>query len=979
MRKKVKVISIIFYILLSLVVITVGLFVADALPQKLSYKINSFFSNIDIPVKSDEVINDAIHPVAVEKEDEKNSLPEDMMAMWLELDHDVTADPANGINGYLNEMVLYYDYFENFHANAVFIKPDTGNKYASLTDAAGNHADLLREYLNYAATRSYTSFLILDDDLIFDAEGNLCFDNAKYYLSNYTFGGVLLYSEKLTADASLASGLTYFSQAIGSFDKKLLFGTVLTSVEGNGYADQQSIDILSTGYCDYILIKTSGSTISSVLPFGKVTSWWNDFASNYGSTSFYVFHRADLVGGNTPGWGSTAELQSELRCMWDYNNILGSVFHNASAMRSNIGSFAQHAASLIEDGGKDGLKIQKISLDSETNTVTFSGTSLTGHRLLCNRMIAKETGGFFSIKYPLAAGNNSFTFSSCGKELTYRVFNNSHLISAYYPQTDINAAKDDVITITAVCMTGSQVLCTLNGVDYEMRLQENVTLDGMPEGFSVYECGISFTGSSYNDINLGNIVITATLGADKEAVICGRVTLLKSNTSPALNKFLEFVYKVFFHESSKNSQYKELSTHTDDFSISPYHDNGLGTSLMCRIVHDDTEQLGATGAYDTYQPALSALCEGTLDYIDNMTVSPEGYIRYELRSGISVYGVNCELINNAFTMPANKIKVSSVTETVSSTDLVFDTDWLVPVTVKESPLSYRKGYLNYSFNVDSYNAEYVDVIFHHTDTFYNQAKLNFSSDSPFSRTELYSSSNGEIILRLYLRQKGQFYGFDIHKDDESHVIVSFKKHSNGSIAGKVIMLDPGHGGLAMTGTALSDESVCEAKVTLKIAEKAKQMLEAQGATVLLTRTLDTALDLDERCEILSRYNPDVFVSIHCDGSDNESDSGTHTFYFRSYSQPLASAISTSLVSSYSNYIYRPGDTNYASINRGIKFYPFYVTRLNQCPAVLVETGFMTNFVEGSILANDNAQYWIAQGIANGIMNYFTANNATVTG
>lgn len=400
---------------------------------------------------------------------------------------------------------------------------------------------------------------------------------------------------------------------------------------------------------------------------------------------------------------------------------------------------------------------------------------------------------------------------------------------------------------------------------------------------------------------------------------------------------------------------------------------------MCRIINDDTEQLGPVGAYDTYQPNLSTLCEGTLDYIDKMTVSQEGYIRYDLRSGISVYGVNCELINNAFVMPSNSVKVTGVAETASSTDLHFDTDWLVPVTLRESPLSYHKGYLNYSFNVDSYNAEYVDIIFNYTDKFYNQAQLVFAQDSPFSHTELYSGSKGELILRLYLRQKGHFYGFDIHKDEDSGLVVSFKKHSTGDLTGKIIMLDPGHGGLAMTGTALSDETICEAQVTLKIAQKAQQMLAAQGATVILTRNLDTALDLDARCRLLSQYDPDIFVSIHCDGSDNESDSGTHTFYFRSYSHPLANAINTALVSSYTNYIYHPGDTNYSAVNRGIKYYPFYVTRLNQCPSVLVETGFMTNFVEGNILANDNAQYWIAQGIASGITTYFQNNNATVTG
>ena len=126
---------------------------------------------------------------------------------------------------------------------------------------------------------------------------------------------------------------------------------------------------------------------------------------------------------------------------------------------------------------------------------------------------------------------------------------------------------------------------------------------------------------------------------------------------------------------------------------------------------------------------------------------------------------------------------------------------------------------------------------------------------------------------------------------------------------------------------------------------------------------------------LTLFGTSYFVSIHCDGTDNIADAGTHTFYFRPYSQPLANAINTSLTSVYQTYIYVPTDTNYAKVDKSIKFYPFFVTRLNHCPSVLVETGFMTNPVEGQILASDNAQYWIAKGISDGVEAYFANNHA----
>lgn len=978
MKKKKSRVLAVLYIFAALIAVGAGLYFTDALPSKLSYKIDSFFSGISVPANGDEKQEEPDKPdQQLTPQVVYRSLPDRMYGIWLDLDSDTETDVSYGADAVLREADRYFNYFMNFYANTLFIRPDTQQKYASLNDAAGNSVDILREYLNRARAKSYKCILIADDGMIASEQGNFSFNDVKYYLTNYSFDGVVLSADPLAASGMLYDAAYYLHDAIKSYDPGLLFGTVVQPIAGTDHADKQTLDILNSAKSDFVLIRGDGAIASPSLPFAQVMAWWNTLAGYYPNIGFSILHRMDLVCNAGSEWGDYAEIAEQMRYMWDYTNITGSVFYDAASLRTDKASSAQRIAALLENGASDELKVTSIKLDSAQNTASFTGTSRSGHVLSCNNVPANPNGGAFSLKYPLKAGANTFSFFSCGKEVTYRVFNNSHLIDSYYPQTDINAAKDDTVTITAVCMEGCSVVCTLNRHEYAMTEQVGTVMDGIPLGFTVYACSINFTGSSNTDLNLGNIVITASLGDDKEAVTCGRVTLLKSNSSTALNGFLEFVYSAFFRDSSKNSQYTELSAPEDDFTVSPYKDNGLGTALMCRICDDDTEQLGPAGAYDTYQPDLSCLCKGTLDYVDNMTVSEEGYIRYELRSGISVYGVNCELINNAFAMPENKIAVNRVEEGASSTDIVFNTDWFVPVKVKALPQNYRKGYLEYSYNVSSFTAEYVDVTFCHTAEFYNQSKLSFAADSPFSHSELYAGADGTLILRLYLKKAGQFYGFDIRKDDESHIVLSFKKRTNGSLAGKVIMLDPGHGGLAMTGTALADNSAREADVTLSIALKAYKMLTDQGAVVLMTRTADTALDLDARCDILSEYDPDIFVSIHCDGTDDISMSGTHTFYFRPYSQPLASAINTSLVSVYRNYIYSPTDTNYPAVDRGIKYYPFYVTRMNQCPAVLVETGFMTNPVEGSILANDNCQYWIAEGIVGGIINYFITNNAAV--
>lgn len=74
---------------------------------------------------------------------------------------------------------------------------------------------------------------------------------------------------------------------------------------------------------------------------------------------------------------------------------------------------------------------------------------------------------------------------------------------------------------------------------------------------------------------------------------------------------------------------------------------------------------------------------------------------------------------------------------------------------------------------------------------------------------------------------------------------------------------------------------------------------------------------------------------------------------------------------YATVIYSRFDRNYSQIDKSIKYYPYYVTRTDVCPSVLVEAGFMSNDFEGRILADDNCRMWIADAMAKGIVDYLT--------
>lgn len=966
----------ILFLIISCVAIIAGLYLADALPDKFSYRITDIVSRFGSshssseensePTDDETNTDSAIQEIKVS---ENKLFSGHSYSVYLDLTNDLTADPSDYAS-ILNEADEYFNYYLNFNTDTVFIKPDIQKKYADSVDASSNQLDILREYMLRASDYCFKCVLVADYEMI-SGEDGLSFEIVNYYLSNYDFNGILLITDGFEND--IFNTVNFMQLHLSAAFSGKPFGISANTTDIDNVIPDEIDNVIQNGLCSFVVINADYPMNSSTLPFATVLGKWNAEAALYDGIDFICMHRCDRNNSGESGWRSNSECVEQLVCLWDYDRIDGSLFYNSRSLRENKSSFAQRIAYHLSDGEYKDLTVKRINVDSESNTVTFTGVSAAGHKLYCNNSVLNPNGGSFSEKFPLTAGENEFTFFSCGKDITYRVYNNSHLINSYYPDTDINAAKDETITIYAVCISQSNVFCSLNGKEYRMYPDSGAELSNtIPEGYSVYSCGINFKSNSYNDINLGNIKITAECGDNKESVTCGRVTLLKSNTNKFMDKVMKYIYTHFYKQSEELDVYTE---YTEDKGISPYKDNGLGNSLMCRIIYDSTERLGTPGEYNTYHPVYSTLCEGTLDYVNNMTISEEGYIRYELSSGIAVYGVNCELINNAFVMPDNRIIVNRVDDSkTSSTDLIFDTDWMVPVTVLTAPQTFKVGYKNYNYNITDYTAEYVDITFYHTSEFYNLSALVFADNSPLGNCELYKDTNGNMIVRIHLKQRGQFYGFNVSKNENGQLVVSFKKHVDGSIAGKVIMLDPGHGGLSMTGTALSDNTVAESEVTLKIANKLKSLLEQQGATVLITRTKDTPLVLSERTSILLKYNPDLFLSVHCDGSENRYDSGTHTFYFRPYSQPLAKAINENLSAVYREHIYSPGDTNYSSIDRGIKYYPFFVTRTDNCPSVLIETGFMTNYTEGQLLIDDNIQYWIAQGICNGVAQYFENNH-----
>ena len=188
------------------------------------------------------------------------------------------------------------------------------------------------------------------------------------------------------------------------------------------------------------------------------------------------------------------------------------------------------------------------------------------------------------------------------------------------------------------------------------------------------------------------------------------------------------------------------------------------------------------------------------------------------------------------------------------------------------------------------------------------------------------------------------------------------------LQGKVIAIDPGHGG--SDPGAIGPTGLKEKEVTLNVGLKLKKLLEAEGATVIMTRTTDIDVarpnasakeELQARVDIANKANADVFVSIHMDSFVNGSVGGTSTYIYPKTTGDLrlGSFIREGLLE------------RLGTDDRNTKNCNFYVVKFTKMPATLAEVAFISNSTEEKMLRSSAGTDKAAQGFLSGLQNYFS--------
>lgn len=183
---------------------------------------------------------------------------------------------------------------------------------------------------------------------------------------------------------------------------------------------------------------------------------------------------------------------------------------------------------------------------------------------------------------------------------------------------------------------------------------------------------------------------------------------------------------------------------------------------------------------------------------------------------------------------------------------------------------------------------------------------------------------------------------------------------------QIIVIDPGHGG--KDSGAVGNNGIQEKGVVLKIA---KQIVELNNTVfknqreIYLTRYKDTLISLGDRTKIAKALRADVFISLHCNHSDNPNARGLEVYV--SKKQGKYSRESILLAYGLQKKLKR----SLGFESRGVKFGDFQVLReaVDYFPSVLFELGFLSQTDEVTYFTKEESQYAVSLMILQSIFKF----------
>lgn len=179
-----------------------------------------------------------------------------------------------------------------------------------------------------------------------------------------------------------------------------------------------------------------------------------------------------------------------------------------------------------------------------------------------------------------------------------------------------------------------------------------------------------------------------------------------------------------------------------------------------------------------------------------------------------------------------------------------------------------------------------------------------------------------------------------------------------NISEATIVIDAGHGGRD-SGAVSADNSIFEKDITLSTAILLRNRLQDAGANVILSRSSDEFVSLDDRVITGHNYQADLFISLHYDAIEvANSMSGTTTYYYSESNLELANTVN--------RYLAQLGPLN----NNGVRHGKYYVLRANNQPSILLELGYMNSDIDIQHIDTIAYQSTIVEAVYQALREYY---------
>lgn len=688
------------------------------------------------------------------------------------------------------------------------------------------------------------------------------------------------------------------------------------------YADTKKW--VKEAYIDYIAPQIYWNIGFKVADYSVLLDWWKNVCSGT-NVKLYIGHAAYKVNDSSQAneWLDPLQIPKQIAMNRESQAVSGSIFYGYSNLKANVLGIKDKLRGIYVAGRDPGGPVPEDrslviaapdnGYKTSSSKVSIMGSCDPEQPLLMNGSEIKPSEeGYFAVYQDLKVGENIFVFKHKDKETTLKIVRNASAASTPYRMNKAEFRPGYFSpTATMTRKTGQTV-------DFSCQA---------PAGAKVW-------------VKIGNYQLNLKSAGNVEGA-AGTLTPAKYTgtfTMPAVSGSQKTVSlgKPVFYMEYNGKTISAQQNNTISIQSAKFNKYAVVSTSSAEAV----ARSGPSADYSRITPLINGAA-------DNIVGEQNGF--YLLKSGAWTLKENVKVVNDK-ALAANKISSINVKANGSYTDITFK----MPV--------------NAVFGVEaSANALVLNI--------YNTTGIKFNAAGPESAifsSVSYRSVGGNAQYTFNLKSADNYFGYDARYKNGT-LVFSLKnapkvsKTGSKPLTGLKVVLDAGHGGTESGAIGpLGKNGLYEKQINLSVALNARKYLQALGASVIMTRTSDKTVSLNDRANLIRKEKPDIAVSIHNNSMDVTADYTKHTgllvLYSKDSSKAAASFFSKSLI---------------ADLNRrdeSFRWQSLSVCTVTQSPAILIEGAYLSNPQEYQWLSDYNTQVTIANSIGKAIEKWAYENS-----